>query len=383
LNIQLLASLTKRQNMAYLQLFQRVAIGVSGGVDSIALLHVFLRLKKEKIISDLVVLHVNFGLRGKASDLDERFVEGLCHKSNVPFFSIRAKKPAKGISPSLESMQMWARRIRHDFFRKYAKSGYQIALGHTEDDLAENVLYRLVRGYRPQDLAGMREVDAHIWRPFIRLPKNVIIQAMTSSKLLWREDRSNKSAKYARNIIRHKVVPVLDSLHKGAGNRLANLGRFLQQCDDPEISGSEKEKKTTPAIYHSHKLDLNAKYSKTISKYSTILDGVHIGLILRRSESVFCSSWVKATQMIDNNVSKTILKVQVPPAFHGPLIIKTARPDDKVKIADSNLTFKFRELMQKWRVQVSDRHLFLLTSSSSSISALHRIDQHSGKTLEI
>lgn len=211
---------------------QRFAIGVSGGADSIALFHVFSDFLKKNIISDLVVFHINFGLRGAESDGDERFVRSICGESNVP---CTVHKPAQPIS---ESIQESARIIRLDIQSELLRKGYIIALAHNADDITETVLMRLCRGTAPNLAAGMTYFNGEIFRPWLDISRAMIRSALSASQKSWREDSSNMSGVYTRNRIRNEIMPILNELFPGASTRISRS--FLEEFPaDRMISGKE------------------------------------------------------------------------------------------------------------------------------------------------
>ncbi len=211
---------------------QRFAIGVSGGADSIALFHVFSDFLKKNIISDLVVFHINFGLRGEESDGDERFVRSVCSESNVP---CTVHKPAQPIS---ESIQEAARDLRLDIQNEFRRKGYIISLAHNADDITETVLMRLCRGTAPNLAAGMTYFNGEIFRPWLDISREMIRSALSASRKSWREDSSNNSSVYTRNRIRNEVMPILNELFPGASTRISR--GFLQEFPADRMTSSKK-----------------------------------------------------------------------------------------------------------------------------------------------
>ncbi|HTD85880.1 MAG TPA: tRNA lysidine(34) synthetase TilS [Candidatus Binatia bacterium] len=186
-------------------------VGVSGGVDSMVLLHV---LSQHATIE---VAHLNHRLRGKASDADERLVRQTAKKLGVPCHIERGD--VKGIARGEKlSIEMAARKCRHEFFAQLArKLGIKtIALAHHADDQVELFLLRLLRGAGPEGLAGMRETarspvdaDLTIIRPLLHATKEEIRSYAAEYKIAFREDATNLSVSILRNRIRHKLVPLL------------------------------------------------------------------------------------------------------------------------------------------------------------------------------
>src|SRR5437773_3779088 len=159
---RLLASLKKQEMM---RPGDRVGVAVSGGADSVALLLLLLELR-EKLGIVLSVVHFNHKLRGKASDLDEKFVARLAAKHELEFdsASVYVAKKAKNERANLEDA---ARRARYEYFRSLVESGAcaRIAVAHTADDQAETVLAHLLRGTGLTGLRGIRPMAGPVIRP--------------------------------------------------------------------------------------------------------------------------------------------------------------------------------------------------------------------------
>ncbi|MEQ1945753.1 MAG: tRNA lysidine(34) synthetase TilS [Bryobacteraceae bacterium] len=184
----------------------RVAVAVSGGPDSVCLLHVLAAIAPELGLT-LSVAHFNHKLRGEDSELDERFVAQLAEKLAVPFHCDSAD--LKQHSGNLEQA---ARRARRAFFARLIKEGLidKVALGHTRDDQAETVLFRLLRGSGLTGLAGILPVTADgVIRPLIGITRKDVLEYLTSQGIRWREDASNLEPRFARNRIRHSLLPQL------------------------------------------------------------------------------------------------------------------------------------------------------------------------------
>src|SRR5438094_2696762 len=192
----------------------RYLIGVSGGRDSVALLHWLVDLGYEK----LIVCHLNHQLRGQSSDADARFVEKLAAKYGVNFelgaANVRALAKKKKMS-----IETAAREARYSFFAKVAKRRRcrTIFLAHHADDLVETFLINLFRGAGSTGLAAMREVstrhiddvDLKIVRPLLGLWRNEIDNYVRQHRLKFREDASNKNLTQIRNRIRRRLIPDL------------------------------------------------------------------------------------------------------------------------------------------------------------------------------
>ncbi len=204
----------------------RVLVGVSGGVDSVVLMVVLKQLGY-----GLVAAHVNYQLRGEASDGDAAFVEAFCKRLGVPFhgevIDMAAYADAHGAS-----LQEAARDVRYGFFARIAEAEdlRYVALAHHLDDQAETVLLHLLRGAGPEGLAGMpvqRPLApgsaALLVRPLLCARRAEIEAFARDEGLTWREDESNQSLKYQRNVLRAVVLPLLEKHFGEAAS--ANIAR--------------------------------------------------------------------------------------------------------------------------------------------------------------
>ncbi|MCF2502788.1 tRNA lysidine(34) synthetase TilS [Dyadobacter sp. CY107] len=178
------------------------------------------------------IAHCNFGLRGEESEADEQFVRELSNTSGFPFYSKRfdVKSFAKnrGIST-----QMAARELRYEWFEKIraANNYIYIATAHHANDSLETTLLNLTRGTGLSGLHGISGINNHLLRPFLLATKEQILTYAHENKLQWREDRSNDSDDYKRNLIRHKVVPVLKQLNPSLEKTFNQTSAKLRSAD--------------------------------------------------------------------------------------------------------------------------------------------------------
>ena len=196
-------------------------IAVSGGMDSVCMLHVLHELAPRWNLR-LSVVHLDHGIRGASSQADAEFVRGLANRFALPFHFRKADVPA--IDDNLEQA---ARGVRYDFFRELIASGAvdRIATGHTRSDQAETVLYRVLRGSGLSGLAGIRPVTRDgIVRPLLGCTRIEVEAWMKDRGIAWREDESNSSRAFARNRIRHELLPQLrQEFNPRLDDALANL----------------------------------------------------------------------------------------------------------------------------------------------------------------
>jgi len=189
---------------------QRVGVAVSGGADSVCLLRVLVDLAPRWNLH-LTVLHLDHQLRGQESETDARFVEQLASASGLSFVLAQADI-ARMARDCGENLEQAARNERRRFFLEQLRSGLvdRVALGHTRSDQAETVLFRFLRGSGTAGLAGIRPVtDDGIVRPLLNVDRAAIEQFLRDRGIAWREDSSNRSVDFARNRIRHELLPML------------------------------------------------------------------------------------------------------------------------------------------------------------------------------
>lgn len=183
----------------------------------------------------MAVYHHAYGLRGEESEADFRFVEALAAAHQVPFFFKRVSAEERAARVG-ESIQEWARRLRYEELRRYTDEGWAIATAHHLDDLAETVLMRMARGTAPGTLAGMRVWRAPYWRPLLEVRRKTIAQYAAERGLTHREDSSNASEDYSRNVLRQKVLPELEALFPGAAERIVACALEAQALSEGEAT---------------------------------------------------------------------------------------------------------------------------------------------------
>ena len=215
-----------------------MAVAVSGGPDSVCLLHVLLELAPRLGVTVTGVVHLNHQLRGEASEEDERFVAEMASRVGVPFLCERVELNQK--SGNLEQA---ARRARLVFFSRVIKDGVanRVATGHTTDDQAETLLFRLLRGSGLAGLSGILPATREgIVRPLLDVTRANVADFLRERGLSWREDATNQDARFARNRIRHSLIPQLarewnPHVSESFAN-LADLAREEEQWWQQEIS---------------------------------------------------------------------------------------------------------------------------------------------------
>jgi tRNA(Ile)-lysidine synthase len=204
----------------------RVMAAVSGGPDSVALLHLLWRLKKN-LPFQLYALAMNHGLR-KAASNEIKLVQRLGEKLGVPVITENLPVLAHA-KRTRQSIETTARELRYSAFARFAKMHNinKIATGHTASDTAETMLMWLLRGTGTAGLAGipLRRAlngakDVAIIRPILSLTRRDVVAYCASQHLNYAIDKSNLSLEYTRNRIRHKVMPLMEKLN----------ARFVEHC---------------------------------------------------------------------------------------------------------------------------------------------------------
>jgi tRNA(Ile)-lysidine synthase len=185
---------------------QRVAVAVSGGADSVCLLHVLVELAPRWELR-LSVAHLDHRLRGEESREDARFVGTMAARLGLEFHGAEADVRAEG-----DNLEQAARQARLRFFYELLRSGaaHRVALGHTRSDQAETVLFRFLRGAGTAGLAGIRPVTAEgLVRPLLDVDRGEVETWLRERGIAWREDSTNSTPAFARNRIRHELLPQL------------------------------------------------------------------------------------------------------------------------------------------------------------------------------
>jgi tRNA(Ile)-lysidine synthase len=206
---------------------QRIAVAVSGGADSVALLRVLLAQRHQLGIV-LSVAHVHHHIRGEEADADAAFVEALATTHDLPFHVHHADAPAAAAALH-ETLEEAARNLRYDWFRQLMGSGKidAVATAHTLDDQAETVLLKLLRGAGTEGLSGIHPVVAFnpgsILRPFLDTTRTSIEAWLNQLGQSWREDATNQNLAHTRNRIRHELLPLLRTFNPQIATQLSRL----------------------------------------------------------------------------------------------------------------------------------------------------------------
>jgi tRNA(Ile)-lysidine synthase len=229
---------------------ERVAIAVSAGADSVALLRVMLELRAELGIV-LCVAHFHHGIRGDAADGDAAFVAELAGAYDLEFYLDRGEALDCSRVKKI-SLETAAREMRREFFAKLLqeKKIARIATAHTLDDQAETVLMKLLRGAGTRGIAGIfpeqRLPGGSIVRPLLEVHRTELREYLRGLKQAWREDESNADVAFTRNRVRSRVLPMLrDEVNPSVDLALAHHAE-VARCE--EEYWSEQIKRVLPLV---------------------------------------------------------------------------------------------------------------------------------------
>ena len=210
----------------------RIAVAVSGGADSVALLRRLMEAAAE-IGLVLSVAHVHHGIRGAEADADAAFVSSLAAVHGLMFYRHDVDTPAAA-RENRETLEEAARNLRYAWFRELMEQGAAdaVATAHTLDDQAETVLHKLLRGAWTEGLGGISPViqgtRGAILRPFLGTRRAEIEAWLREIEQAWREDATNADTAHTRNRIRHELLPVLAEYNPQIHSQLANMATLAR-----------------------------------------------------------------------------------------------------------------------------------------------------------
>ncbi|MFH6943320.1 tRNA lysidine(34) synthetase TilS [Flavobacterium sp. FlaQc-50] len=205
---------------------KKLFLAVSGGLDSMVLLHLLKQLPYE-----IAVLHCNFQLRGLESFGDQNFIQEYCDTNKIPIFITQFDTEAFAKDYKL-STQVAARELRYSWFYELLETenfDYILTAHHADDNL-ETFIINLARGTGLDGLTGIPEENDKIIRPLLPFSREEILKYAQENNIQWREDSSNASNKYLRNKIRHDLVPILKEINPNFLNAFQKTQSYLQEA---------------------------------------------------------------------------------------------------------------------------------------------------------
>ncbi len=206
-----------------------ILVALSGGPDSVTLLHVLLTLSEQMNLR-ISAAHLNHKLRGEEADRDEEFVKNLCNKWNVELKVKRVDIKAISQGRNLEAV---ARKERYSFLREAARElkADFIATGHTASDLVETVLLNITKGCGLRGIRGFLPKSGNIVRPLFEVTRAEVERYLEANKLPFVLDSSNLSTDYHRNLIRIEVIPTLKKINPSIENACLRMTDILRELE--------------------------------------------------------------------------------------------------------------------------------------------------------
>lgn len=205
---------------------KKLFLAVSGGLDSMVLVHLFQQLDFE-----IAILHCNFQLRGLESFGDQNFIQNHAQENNIPIFITQFDTTAFAKDYKL-STQVAARELRYSWFYEQLEANNfdYLLTAHHADDTIETFLINLTRGTGLEGLTGIPKQNDKVIRPLLCFTRQEIEDYAKENKIEWREDSSNASDKYLRNKIRHHLIPILKELNPNFMDSFQNTQNYLQDA---------------------------------------------------------------------------------------------------------------------------------------------------------
>jgi len=261
---------------------EKVLVALSGGPDSVFLLHFFNKFKN-KFKIEIGAVHINHRLRGNDSERDELFCKAICDELSVPFYILR--KDIKSYSKKNKiSLEVAGRKIRYEFFEKISSENKydKIVTAHNADDNAETVLLNLIKGTGIKGIAGIPVKRNNIVRPILSLTKKEILDYLNENQFEYRVDESNLSNDFERNFLRNEVIPLIQkNINPAFSNSALNTSLNLQRLN-----------LGLAAIVSSLKSTVKVKFNRSVS----------IPIDFIKSENKFIISYT-IKELIDENFS--------------------------------------------------------------------------------
>lgn len=280
---------------------QTIAVALSGGGDSMALLHYMLSVK-ELCAINVIAINVEHGIRGESSIKDTEFVKSYCKKLAIPLlcYSVDSLGEAQKYKLSIEQA---ARKLRYQCFFDAIDSGKcdKVATAHHRSDLAESVLFNLLRGTGIKGAIGIKDnYSDKIIRPFLSVDKSEIEDYLNKHKIPYVIDETNLSDDYTRNSIRHNVMPEVKKLFPEAEKSIARFAEIARLEDD------FMEQTATSAIdFLDDIIEIRLPQHKAILSRAAIIAMRHLG-VEKDWEKAHIDSIIKLSE--SNNGAKINLK---------------------------------------------------------------------------
>lgn len=213
-----------------------VGVGLSGGADSVALLHILATNKDKLGIKIIKAVHVHHGIRGEEADRDLEFSKDFCEKLGVEFISFNVNVPEEADKTG-ESLEECARRLRYECFEKVDCNKF--ATAHNLNDNAETLIFNLARGSSLSGLCGIPYVREKYIRPLLDCTRAEIEEYLNENQLNYVTDSTNLSDEYTRNKIRHNILPLLFEINPSFDKAFSKCIDSLKNADDYIVNSAK------------------------------------------------------------------------------------------------------------------------------------------------
>ncbi len=381
-----------------------VTVAISGGADSVCLLHILYSLKDELGIT-LRAAHLNHNLRGEESDRDEQFVRRLCEKFDIPLTvgsaDIKTEAEKRG-----ESIELAARNIRYEFLKKNWAG--VVATAHTASDNLETVIYNTTRGSGTRGVAGIPPKRDIYIRPLIECTREEVEKYLCKNGLDFVTDSSNLTDEYSRNFIRHNIVPALKQINPSVEQTVASASESIRE-DGDFIDGMAL--KIYAIISKGDSLDaelLCEQHPAVAKRVLTMLHKENIGenpdsfhikgmyhilknggrLSLPCGLSAVCDKKIfkieknesdkskpsYTTEILYNNVYNLLLKNTADcDKIKGSLTVRTRQEGDSVCLAGRGCTKSLKKLFNELRIPNEERESLPVVSDDEGVVFIHSV----------
>ena len=242
----------------------KVLVGLSGGPDSMALIHILMQLGY-----NCIAAHCNFHLRGKDSNNDAAFVTKWCNENNIALHTIDFETYTYAATKKV-SIEMAARELRYDWFKKLRleQNADVIGIAHHKDDSVETILINLIRGTGIKGLTGIPIINEHIVRPLLAISRREIMEYLSNNQVPYVIDHTNEEELYTRNILRLKVLPILEKINPSVKNSIVTTSNNLKEAEkiyDGYI------KNAIEVVFKNNLIDIQ-KLKQTLSPQSVLFE---------------------------------------------------------------------------------------------------------------
>ncbi len=388
----------------------RIIVALSGGADSVALLH-FLNSIKEEYNLSLYACHINHMIRGVEADSDEFFVRSLCDDYDIELFVKKIDVLSLSQSQKI-SLELCGRNVRYEFFKQLsAQLDAKVATAHTSSDNVETVLYNIARGTSLSGLCGIKPKRDYIVRPLIGCTREDVEQYCVDNHLEYVTDSTNLTDDYTRNNIRHNAVPILKSINPdlcSAVNRMCyNITatkEFIDKYSIKEINRcktsygylSEKLLSLDTAILSNvlylickdHGLSVSQKHIELIKDALSNCGCVDLGDDFRAVCKQGTLRIIKAHTVADvyeckfkeyqhieyiskkelNNINKNFLKDCINrDIITDDTVVRTRKEGDSFTFFDRKVTKSVKKLMNEMKIPTEKRSSLLLVANGSTV----------------